>query len=518
MTNNQTHEKGNERSGSNKDHNESKRNESSTMKFQEGADELYRPAKVWQQVFDAIPHFVALITPDFKFIRLNRAAYESLGKKPEEIIGRKCYEIVHGKDAPIDGCPCMQTMTTMKPAMEELNLEGRDLLVTASPVVDEKGGLLAIAHTMRDITGRKRSEEELRKYREHLEELVKERTVELRTANERLQSGIVELMQAEEEIKRSYHLQFVLNKLLHISLENIPMEEMFERIIDHIVSVNWLALESQGGIFLVEDEPDVLIMKAQRRLGQPLQTACARVPFGRCLCGRAAKSGEIEFADCVDERHENRYEGMPDHGHYCVPIISSDKKTLGVITLYLKKEHPREEREEEFLRAVANVLAGIIQRKQAEERIIQASEQLEIERESLERKNIALHEILNQIDSEKNTFKQHLVTNVEQTILPTVTRLKKSSRPSQNRIFEMLEKDLQEIVSPFLDTLKSNYTKLSPRELEVCRLIKNGMTSKEIAEMLNLSLLTVYKYRELIRKKLSLVKDGTNLRTYLKSL
>jgi len=82
----------------------------------------------------------------------------------------------------------------------------------------------------------------------------------------------------------------------------------------------------------------------------------------------------------------------------------------------------------------------------------------------------------------------------------------------------MLEKDLQEIVSPFLDTLKSNYTKLSPRELEVCRLIKNGMTSKEIAEMLNLSLLTVYKYRELIRKKLSLVKDGTNLRTYLKSL
>ena len=164
------------------------------------------------------------------------------------------------------------------------------------------------------------------------------------------------------------------------------------------------------------------------------------------------------------------------------------------------------------------MLAGIIQRKQAEERIIQASEQLEIERESLERKNIALHEILNQIDSEKNTFKQHLVTNVEQTILPTVTRLKKSSRPSQNRIFEMLEKDLQEIVSPFLDTLKSNYTKLSPRELEVCRLIKNGMTSKEIAEMLNLSLLTVYKYRELIRKKLSLVKDGTNLRTYLKSL
>lgn len=127
-------------------------------------------------------------------------------------------------------------------------------------------------------------------------------------------------------------------------------------------------------------------MKAQRGLDQPLQTICAHVPFGRCLCGRAAKSGEIEFADCVDERHQNRYEEMPVHGHYCVPIISSDKKILGVITLYLKEGHPRDEREEEFLQAVANVLAGIIQRQRAEEKIIQASEQLEIEREALERK------------------------------------------------------------------------------------------------------------------------------------
>jgi DNA-binding CsgD family transcriptional regulator len=82
----------------------------------------------------------------------------------------------------------------------------------------------------------------------------------------------------------------------------------------------------------------------------------------------------------------------------------------------------------------------------------------------------------------------------------------------------MLEKDLKEIVSPFLATLQHNHTRLSPREMEVCRLIKNGMTSKEIAEALNLSLLTVYKYRELIRKKLRLVNDDTNLQSYLLSI
>jgi PAS domain S-box-containing protein len=160
----------------------------------------------------------------------------------------------------------------------------------------------------------------------------------------------------------------------------------------------------------------------------------------------------------------------------------------------------------------------ITERKRAEEMLRQTTEQLEIEREALERKNVALREVLNQIDTEKNTMKQQIVTNVEQAILPILLRLKESSHPSQTRNFETLEKDLREIVSPFLDTLKSKYVKLSPRELEVCRLVKNGMTSKEIAEALNLSLMTIHKYRELVRKKLGLVNDDVNLQTYLRSL
>jgi len=160
----------------------------------------------------------------------------------------------------------------------------------------------------------------------------------------------------------------------------------------------------------------------------------------------------------------------------------------------------------------------ITDRKRAEDMLRQTAAQLEIEREALERKNIALREILNQIETEKNTLKQQIVINVEQAIIPTLLRLKESSHPSQTRNFEILEKDLREIASPFLDTLKNNYTKLSPRELEVCRLIKNGMTSKEIAEALNLSVMTVHKYRELIRKKLGLVNNGANLQTYLQSL
>jgi len=160
----------------------------------------------------------------------------------------------------------------------------------------------------------------------------------------------------------------------------------------------------------------------------------------------------------------------------------------------------------------------ITQRKLAEEALRESTRQLDIERDALERKNIALREILSQIEAEKDTIKQQVTTNVEQTIIPTLLRMKESCHPSQSRNFDILEKDLREIVSPFLDRLKGEFARLSPRELEVCRLIKNGMTSKEIAEALNLSVMTVHKYRELIRKKLNLVNNDTNLRTYLQSL
>jgi PAS domain S-box-containing protein len=514
----EAHQEGRKRAKPQKAPDQSARVEMSPREREGKRKEPPQAPRDWQQTFDAIPHFVALLSPDFEIIRLNRAGCEGLDKKPEEVVGKSCCEIVHGTDTRVDGCPCVEAIRTRKPGFGGLALRGRQHVATASPVFDEEGELTALVHTIRDVTERKRQEEELTGYREKLEEVVKERTVELRTTNEQLQSEIAERKRAEEEIQRSYHVQSVLNELLHISLEDLSMEETLQRIIGRLVSIPWLTLESRGVIFLVEDEPYALVMKAQQGLAQPLQIACARLPFGRCLCGRAAETGEIVFADAVDDRHENRYRGISAHGHYCVPISSSDRKVLGVFTVYLKEGHQRDEKEEEFLRAVADLLAGIIGRRRAEEKIIETSEQLKIEREALERKNIALGEIMERIDSEKNSLKQQLATNVEQAIIPTLIRLKQSSKTFQKPIFEMLEKDLREIVSPFVDTLGRDHAKLSPRELEISRLIKNGMTSKEIAEALNLSILTVYKYRDLIRKKLGLVNDGTNLRTYLQSI
>lgn len=189
--------------------------------------------------------------------------------------------------------------------------------------------------------------------------------------------NITELKETENELRLNYEAQSVLYDIARFSLEPVPLKEILEKVIDRLMFIPWFALEQKGSIFLVEDDPEVLVMKAQRGLAESLLTFCARVPFGKCLCGKAAQTNQVVFSLCVDECHTVHYQGMPAHGHYCVPIRYRDRLS-GVINLYLKEGHQRSPKEEEFLNSVANVLAGIIEHKKAEEALKQAHETLEI--------------------------------------------------------------------------------------------------------------------------------------------
>ncbi len=183
------------------------------------------------------------------------------------------------------------------------------------------------------------------------------------------------IKRAEEKIKQDYYIQSTISSILHISLEPISIKEQLERILDLILSTPLLDLQPKGCIYLVEDDPNVLVMKTQRGLPESLLSICAKVPFGRCLCGRAASTRGIVFADCVDGRHEILYQGILPHGHYCVPVRSG-KQVLGVICMYTNEGHKRYKREGEFLSAVADTLAGIIERKRIESEKRELREQL----------------------------------------------------------------------------------------------------------------------------------------------
>ncbi|MBF0587547.1 MAG: diguanylate cyclase [Magnetococcales bacterium] len=172
----------------------------------------------------------------------------------------------------------------------------------------------------------------------------------------------------EKGNERIHQSRVAISRLLQISLEPITLKEQLDKALKVILSVEWLEIESKGSIFLFNEETKMLELTAQMGLAQHLLSACAEIPLGYCLCGRAAESQKLVFSSHIDHRHDVTFDGIKPHGHYCLPIMIQDK-LLGVVNTYVGDGHEKDGEEKEFLKAIANTLAGLIQRKRIEQKL-----------------------------------------------------------------------------------------------------------------------------------------------------
>ena len=161
------------------------------------------------------------------------------------------------------------------------------------------------------------------------------------------------------------------------------------------------------------------------------------------------------------------------------------------------------------------VFPDITERKRMEEQLKATNEQLLADQKLLKEKNIALRELLNQIDREKEEIENQVQANIENAVNPVLRSLQEGSQSEFKAKLEALAKSLETISSPFINKLHHQFAKLTPRELEICNLIKQGHISKEISQLLNISIETVHQQRKSIRKKLGLTNKSVNLQTYL---
>ncbi|QWR77262.1 response regulator [Candidatus Magnetomonas plexicatena] len=145
----------------------------------------------------------------------------------------------------------------------------------------------------------------------------------------------------------------VINTILKVFLKPITLKEKLEQSLGLITSIPRLFLQTKGAIFLVEDDPAVLVLKAS--LGTP---DCEKITPGKCLCGMAMSTKEIVFAEKIDKRHELNQDALP-HGHYCVPILAANK-LLGVICAYVREGHKRDVADEEVLTSFADIIANVL--------------------------------------------------------------------------------------------------------------------------------------------------------------
>ena len=143
---------------------------------------------------------------------------------------------------------------------------------------------------------------------------------------------------------------------------------------------------------------------------------------------------------------------------------------------------------------------------------------LEMLESSLEKKNIALQEIMNLIETEKSKVLKTAFANIENILLPMFYELKAELPASKTKMAQHFEETLRDLSPSLALSLTKNNSKLTPREIQICNLVNKGLPSKDIAEQLDIAIETIAKHRYRIRRKLGLSKKSDRLSVYLHSL
>ena len=296
----------------------------------------------YEKLLESAPDAMFFIDQEARIVLANVQAEKLFGYSGEELVGKDLhllvperYRLQHkNKVADYFSNPRTRNMGTSL-NIYGLNREGQEFPVDISlSPIETDGGLLVIA-SIRDITERKL---------------------------------------AELQIERNYRIQTAISSVLKISLEPISLEEQLNRVLDLVLAIPGLSSQAQGSIYTVETEPELLILKAGRSLPDRPPPR-ERIPFGQCLCGKDISTCPLTSAEVPAEKPpmEKSFESPP--GSYCQPIASAGR-TLGLINISIEEGHRKTAEEERFLAAVADTLAAVMTRQQAEKEKNQLKEEL----------------------------------------------------------------------------------------------------------------------------------------------
>jgi DNA-binding CsgD family transcriptional regulator len=163
-------------------------------------------------------------------------------------------------------------------------------------------------------------------------------------------------------------------------------------------------------------------------------------------------------------------------------------------------------------------IRNVSDRKRLELTLMQREKDLQANAGRLRDTNVALKVLLEARADDQKNFEKLIHANLKGMVLPYLDKLRKTRLDLRQRAYlDILESALQEILSPFLATLKSKFQDLTPTEAHVANLIKEGKTSKQIAEILEVTEKTIEIHRYNLRMKLGITNKKLNLRSHLLS-
>jgi len=203
--------------------------------------------------------------------------------------------------------------------------------------------------------------------------------------------------------------------------------------------------------------------------------------------------------------------------------IFADGKPVGVVEVFYRKvvltdaDSPFLKEEYALIRAVAERVGSVLMHMKAEADLRAAHKAIQREHQALQEANIALRAVLSRLEDEKQEIRASILANIQKIIMPIVFELELEVTGRQRSYVTLLRQSLQEITSPFLTQLSREHMQLTPVEIAIGTMIRNGLSTKEIAQLRCISAATVRRHRENIRRKLGLRNRKANLATYLQA-
>jgi len=196
-------------------------------------------------------------------------------------------------------------------------------------------------------------------------------------------------------------------------------------------------------------------------------------------------------------------------------------KVIGKVSVYYSKGVPVKpggpflREEHALLRVIAERIGATLRHMKAETELTEAHRTLRAQHQIVQERNITLRSVLATLEEEKREIRSNILANIQRIIMPIVFELELAVTGRQRSYVTLLRQSLQEIASPFYSSLARDHSELTPVEVAISTMIRNGMSTKEIAQLRCISPATVHRHRENIRKKLGLQNQHRNLATFL---
>jgi len=436
----------------------------------------------YQALLDNINDGVYMLNNKGRFVFINRVIEERSRIPFDKFMGLHFLDIVDQKDHDRVQMNFKKVMRGEEVPPYELKYHtaiGKTLVVEVNTkAIYNDGEVVGLQGVSRNITKRKQVEEMLQKSRDELERRVEERTAELVKANDKLKQKISERKRAEERLREN---EAEKKAILDASVDRI-------RLVDTAMRIVWANKTTSRELSVAPED----------LTGQPCHKIFfdSDAPCSVCPSTKAVTSGNIEHS-IMHHRHSKGIEGETYWDNYAVPIKNESGDVVNLI----------------------QITRNITKQVQGEQALREREKELRIKTRNLEEANTALRVLLKKRDEDRTELEEKVMCNVKELVIPYLERLKKTGLDHRQTTFaDILESNIDDIISPFLRRMSSRYLGLTPTEIQVANLVRQGKRTKDIAVLLDLSPKTIEDHRKNLRKKFGLKNRKANLRTHLLSI